>query len=90
MDTLDNCIKISDAGDGTQKVENVPNFQVEVNGTRYECYDHNLPQNLSNLRYQVPGIFTFGMIILFGAMMLRYANKQNSGGTESDTTLAPA
>ena len=48
-------------------------------------------QDFRNLRYEVPGIFTFGMIIAFGAMMFRYANKQvNGGGTKSDTAPVAA
>lgn len=71
------CHKYTNAGTPSETVESVNSFVVNTNGTRYDCYStsQTYPQ-FQNLQYQIPGIFTFGLIISFGALMYRYASKQ--------------
>ncbi len=71
------CYKYSNAGTTSENFESVNDFIINSNGTRYECHGTSYanPQ-FQNLKYQVPGIFSFGLIVAFGVLLYRYTAGQ--------------
>lgn len=75
--TMQSCAIITKPETSNANYQNVGDFAVDVNGTRYECHDQaNMVNQLPNsFRWQVPGIFMFGLVIGFGVFLYRHASK---------------